>query len=195
MTSGPDLAYSTIPSTAPRSQRSAQRRVAFVSLAGLMAVLGIAAAAYYFALRPVTLKIAVGPANSDDLKVVQTLAQAFNNQRNSQIKLRPLPTDGAVASAQALAEGKADLAIIRGDLEVPKNAQAVATLRKNVAVLWVTPPVKVRGKKAPPKITKIAQLSGRRCNLQACDQSRKRLFVFRSPEINTRDRYRRGDQF
>ena len=160
MTGGPDLAYSTIPSPAPRSR--AKRRFAFVSLAGLMAVLGVAAAAYYFALRPVTLKIAVGPANSDDLKVVQTLAQAFNNQRNSQIKLRPMPTDGAVASAQALAEGKADLAIIRGDLEVPKNAQAVATLRKNVAVLWVPPPVKMKGKKAPPKITKIAQLAGHR---------------------------------
>src|SRR5215468_2366597 len=162
MTSGPDLAYSTIPASAPRSSRSAQRRLAFVSLAGLMAVLGIAAAAYYFAMRPVTLKIAVGPANSDDIKVVQTLVQAFNNQRNSQIKLRPLQTDGAVASAKALAEAKADLAIIRGDLEVPRNAQAVATLRKNVAVLWVPPPVKVKGKKAPPKITKIAQLPGHR---------------------------------
>src|SRR5437762_7540271 len=111
MTGGADLVDSVVP---PPSPRSGQRRLAFVSLAGLMAVLGVAAAAYYFALRPVTLKIAVGPASSDDLKVVQTLAQAFNNQRNSQIKLRPLPTDGAVASAQALAEAKADLAIIRG---------------------------------------------------------------------------------
>jgi TRAP transporter TAXI family solute receptor len=162
MTSGPDLAYSTIPSSAPRSSRSAQRRLAFVSLAGLMAVLGVAAAAYYFAMRPVTLKLAVGPANSDDIKVAQTLAQAFNNQPNSQIRLRTVPTDGAVASAQAIAEGKADLAIIRGDLDVPKNAQAVATLRKNVAVLWVPPPAKVKGKKAAPKITKIAQLAGRR---------------------------------
>ena len=162
MTSGPDLAYSTIPPTAPRSQRSAQRRLAFVSLAGLMAVLGVAAAAYYFAMRPVTLKLAVGPANSDDVKVAQTLAQAFNNQHSSQIRLRTVPTDGAVASAQAIAEGKADLAIIRGDLDVPKNAQAVATLRKNVAVLWVPPAAKVKGKKAAPKITKIAQLAGRR---------------------------------
>src|SRR5215813_10890941 len=163
MTSGPDLAYSTIPASAPRSSHSAQRRLAFISLAGLMAVLGIAAGAYYFAMRPVTLKVAVGPANSDDLKVVQTLAQAFNNHRNAQIRLRPVPTDGATASAQLLGEGKADLAIIRGDLEVPKNAQAVATLRKNVAVLWVPPPAKaVRGKKAAPKITKISQLAGRR---------------------------------
>lgn len=162
MAGGPDLAYSTIPSPSPRSSRSAKRRLAFVMLAGLMAVLGIAAASYYFALRPVILKVAVGPANSDDLRVVQTLAQAFNNQRNNQIRLRPLPTDGAIASAQALADGKADLAIIRGDLEVPKNAQAVATLRKNVAVLWVPPAPKAKGKKAPPKITRIAQLAGHR---------------------------------
>ena len=106
-----------------------------------------------------TLRIAVGPANSDDLKVVQALTQAFA-QAHSHIRLRPIQTDGAVTSAQTLADGKADLAIIRGDLNVPKNAQAVATLRKNVAVLWV--PAAVKGKKAGPKITKIAQLAGRR---------------------------------
>jgi hypothetical protein len=38
--------------------------------------------------------------------------------------------------------------------------QAVATLRKNVAVLWVPPAMK--GKKTGAKITKIAQLAGRR---------------------------------
>ena len=162
MTGGTDLIDSIAAPSSPRAPRSSKRRVAFVSLATLMAMLGVVVAAYYFAMRPVTLKVAVGPANSDDLKVVQTLAQAFNNQRNSQIRLRPMPTDGATASAQALADGKADLAIIRGDLDVPKNAQAVATLRKNVAVLWVPPHARVKGKKAAPKITKIAQLAGRR---------------------------------
>ena len=133
----------------------------FVTLAGLLALVGAVAAAYYFAMRPVTLRIAVGPANSEDVKVVQTLTQAFVPARG-QIRLRPMQTDGAKASAQALAEGKADLAIIRGDLDVPKNAQAVATLRKNVAVLWVPPATKAKGKKAAPKITKIVQLGGRR---------------------------------
>ena len=129
----------------------------FVTLAAILAVVGAVAAAYYFAMRPVTLRIAVGPANSDDVKVIQTLSQAFVQAR-SQIRLRPMQTDGAKASAKALADGKADLAIIRGDLDVPKNAQAVATLRKNVAVLWVPPAAKVKGKKAAPKITKIVQL-------------------------------------
>ena len=104
-------------------------------------------------MRPVTLRIAVGPASSDDLKVVQALTQAFTRARGY-VRLRPLQTDGAAASAKALEEGKADLAIIRGDLDVPKNAQAVATLRKNVAVLWVPPAAKGKGKKSGPKITK-----------------------------------------
>lgn len=144
------------------------------TLAGLLALFGMLAGVYYFAMRPVTLRIAVGPANSDDLKVVQALTQAFT-QAHSHVRLRPMQTDGALASAQALAEGKADLAIIRGDLDVPKNAQAVATLRKNVAVLWVPPAVKVKGKKAAPKITKISQLAGRRVGVVGRTQANVNL--------------------
>ena len=147
----------------------------FVSLAGALAIFGTLAAGYYFAMRPVSLRIAVGPANSDDLKVVQALAQAFGHQTTNQIRLRPVPTEGAVASAQALADGKADLAIIRGDLEVPKNAQAVATLRKNVAVLWVPPQPKVKGKKAAAKISKVAQLAGRRIGVVGRTQANVNL--------------------
>ena len=158
MTDGPDPAEKP----APPSPRSAKQRLTFVMLAGVLALVGALAAGYYFAMRPVTLRIAVGPANSDDVKVVQNLTQAFNNQKSSLVRLRPVPTDGAVASAALLGEGKADLAIIRGDLDVPKNAQAVATLRKNVAVLWVPPAGKSKGRKAAPAITKIAQLTGRR---------------------------------
>ena len=150
------------PVETPPSARSTRRRLTFVILAGVLAVVGALAAGYYFAMRPVTLRIAVGPANSDDIRVVQALAQALNNQPRGLIRLRPMQTEGASASAQALADGKADLAIIRGDLDVPKNAQAVATLRKNVAVLWVPPPSRAKGKKAAPKITKIAQLAGHR---------------------------------
>jgi TRAP transporter TAXI family solute receptor len=133
----------------------------FVTLAGILAVIGALVGAYYFAMRPVNLRIAVGPANSDDLKVVQALTQAFTRARGY-VRLHPVQTDGAAASAKALEEGKADLAIIRGDLDVPKNAQAVATLRKNVVVLWVPAAAKGKGKKSSPKITKIPQLAGHR---------------------------------
>ena len=137
------------------------RGTMFLMLAGVLAIIGALAGGYYFAMRPVTLRVAVGPANSDDVRVVQALTQAFN-QTHSHIRLRPMQTDGPTASAELLADGKTDLAIIRGDLDVPKNAQAVATLRKNVAVLWVPASAKGKGKKAGPKITKIAQLAGHR---------------------------------
>jgi TRAP transporter TAXI family solute receptor len=156
MTEGPDL--EEVPTSPPRP---VQRPMTFVMLAGILAIIGTLAATYYFAMRPEILRIAVGPANSDDVKVVQALTQGFT-QSHGHIRLRPVQTDGAAASAQALADGKADLAIIRGDLDVPKNAQAVATLRKNVAVLWVPPVAKSKGRKAGPKITRITQLAGRR---------------------------------
>ena len=115
-------------------------------------------AAYYFAMRPVTLRIAVGPANSDDLKVVQALTQAFT--RHSQIRLRPFrpmapprarkrwPTARSISPSSAA-------------ISSAEKRPAVATLRKNVAVLWVPPPEGQR-QEARPKITKIPQLAGRR---------------------------------
>jgi TRAP transporter TAXI family solute receptor len=158
----------------PPSPRSATRRLLLVTLAAVLAIIGTLVAGYYFAVRPVTLKIAVGPANSDDVKVVQTLTQAFA-QNHAYVRLKPVQTDGAVASADALSDGKVDLAIIRGDLDVPKNAQAVATLRKNFVVLWVPPPAKGKAKKAGPKITKIGQLAGRRVGVVGKTQANVNL--------------------
>ncbi len=156
MTGGLDLA--AVP--APPSPRLPRQQTLLIAIALMLALIGTIAAAYYFAMRPVVLKIAVGPANSDDVKVVQSLTQTFA-QVHGYVRLKPIQTDGAVASAAALAKGTADLAVIRGDLDVPKNAQAVATLRKNVVVIWV-PSGKGKAKKAAAKITKIAQLGGHR---------------------------------
>ena len=134
-----------------------------LAIAALLALVAGGVAISYFALlKPSPLRIAVGPANSEDLKVVQVLAQAFGRDRNA-IRLRVIQTEGATASGAALAEGKADLAVVRGDLTLPKDAMAVATLRKNVVVIWAPPAAK--GKKAAAKITTIPQLSGRRVGI------------------------------
>jgi TRAP transporter TAXI family solute receptor len=159
MASSPDNER-TNPAEPPKAA-SAWRRVIFIVLAGILAVIGVSAAGYYYAMRPIILRIAVGTANGDDLKVVQALTQAFA-QGHSQIRLRPIQTEGATTSAQTIADGRAELAIVRGDLNVPKDVQAVATLRKNVAVLWVPA---AKGSKAGAKITKISQLAGRRIGI------------------------------
>src|SRR3954463_7742032 len=102
---GPDL----VGPQAPPLPRPVRRKMALIMLAGLLAIIGAGAGGYYFAMRPVTLRIAVGPPNSDDVKVIQTLAQAF---AHNSVRLRPIPTEGASSSAAALSEGKADLAVI-----------------------------------------------------------------------------------
>src|SRR4051794_10470796 len=87
MTGGLDLIGPQI----PRSPYSAKRKTMFIALATILALLGALAGAYYFAMRPVTLRIAVGPANSDDVRVVQALTQAFA-QSHSMVRLRPVQT-------------------------------------------------------------------------------------------------------
>jgi TRAP transporter TAXI family solute receptor len=145
------------------SARATKRKMTLVVLAGALALVGTVSGGYYFAMRPVTLRIAVGPQTSDDAKVVQALTQTFARD-HGHVRLRPVLTDGALASAAALTDGKVDLAVIRGDLDVPKNARAVATLRKDVAVLWVPARPKA-GRKAGGKITKITQLAGKRVGI------------------------------
>lgn len=142
-----------------RPRRASGVRLYLTLIAGVMAIIAGSVGIVYYMLRPATLRIAVGPPSSDDTKVINAMSQAFLRDRNY-TKLRIVPTEGALASATALAEHKVDLAVIRGDLDVPKNAQAVATMRKNVVMLWVPPPPK--GKKAGAKITKISQLAGHR---------------------------------
>jgi TRAP transporter TAXI family solute receptor len=166
---GPDA----IGPPAPASPRSVKRKMTLITLAGTLAIVGAVTGAYYFAMRPVMLRIAVGPQNSDDVRVIQALSQAFSRGEHNYVRLRPILTDGATASATALSDGRADLAVIRGDLEVPKDAQAVATLRKNVAVLWVPP--KARGRKPGPKITKISQLAGHRVGIVGRTQANVNL--------------------
>jgi TRAP transporter TAXI family solute receptor len=120
----------------------------------------VATAGLYYVLRPVTLRIAVGPPGSDDQKLVQALAQTFARDGNP-VRLTPITTEGAAESIALLAASKADLAIARGDLEMPGNAESVAILRKNVVVLWAPSGAAAKGSKKPaPKIKGIDDLAG-----------------------------------
>jgi TRAP transporter TAXI family solute receptor len=128
--------------------------------AGLL-VFAAAAGTLYYALKPVTLRIAVGPAGSDDEKLIQALAEAFARDRDA-VRLAPVSTDGAVGSIALLAASKADLAVARGDLEMPDDAETVAIVRKNVVVLWAAAG---KGARKRPKIKAIDDLAGRRVGI------------------------------
>ena len=149
-------------SEAARRERRRSNFLLLVLAVGFL-VFGAAAGALYYALRPDVLRIAVGPPGSDDDKVIQAMADAFGAESRA-VRLRPIKTDGAVGSLALLGAGKADLAVGRGDLDMPAEAQTVAVVRKNFVVLWA--PSGAAGKsskrKSPPRIKEVADLAGRR---------------------------------
>lgn len=150
------------------STKSSKRRFHALSLiaaiAGLLVFL-VAAGALFLTLRYDTLRIAVGPAGSNDAKLIDAMAKAFARERNA-VRLLPIVTESADLATSLLREGKADLAVTRSD-ELPPDAQAIAILRKNVLALWAPQGRNVRDAKkgASAKITSIDQLVGRKIGL------------------------------
>ena len=144
-------------------RRRKRRRYSLLILAAGIFLFGAAAGSLYLVLQPTILRIAVGPPGSDDQKLVQTLAQLFARERSS-IRLTPITTEGATESIALLSAGKAELAVARGDLNLPANAQSVVILRKNVVVLWSPSGLPPKGSKRQPapKVKSLDELAGHR---------------------------------
>ena len=95
-----------------RARRRRQRRsyaLLPILAAGLIAF-AAAAGTLYYVLRPTTLRIAVGPAGSEDQKLVQLMAQTFARE-NSAVRLSLVATEGTAESIALFTAGKADLAV------------------------------------------------------------------------------------
>src|SRR5436190_11439518 len=144
-------------------RRRKRRNISLLILAAGIFLFGAAAGTLYLALRPTILRIAVGPAGSDDQMLVQALAQIFARDRNP-VRLTPITTEGATESIALFAAGKAELAVARGDLNLPANAESVVILRKNVVVLWAPSGLPPKGSKRhpAPKVKSLDELAGHR---------------------------------
>ena len=75
------------------------------------------------------------------------MAQTFARD-GSAVRLSPITTEGA-RKHRAAWRRKTDLAVARGDLDLPDDAESVAILRKNVVVLWSAPGVPAKGARKP----------------------------------------------
>jgi TRAP transporter TAXI family solute receptor len=146
----------------PSVRRRKRRNAALLVLAAGVLLFCAAAGTLYYALRPTTLRIAVGPSGSDDQKLIQALAQNFDLDRDA-VRLTPITTDGAAESLALLGAAKADLAVGRADLGMPSDAETVAIVRKNFVVLWSPSGLAGKGKRqAAPKIKTLDDLAEHR---------------------------------
>jgi TRAP transporter TAXI family solute receptor len=138
------------------------KRAAFIVLfAGGIVFVAALIGLLFFSWRPATLRIAVGPPGSDDVRVIQEIAQAFARERHY-VRLRVTVTADAAESAAAIGHHEADLAVVRADLSLPPEALSVAVFRKNLVVFWLPNGGASKGQKKESNITKIANLSGRK---------------------------------
>lgn len=146
---------------AARRRRKRSHALLLILAVGFL-VFCAAAGALFYLLRPVTLQIAVGPEGSDDHKVIEAAAAAFASDSRT-MRLSVVTTSGAAEALALLGAGKVQLAVGRGDLQIPADTQAVAVLRKNFVVLWSTARRTGRSsKKAPATIKEISDLAGHR---------------------------------
>lgn len=119
-------------SPTPRRRR---RFPALLAVASLLTLLTVVLAVIFWAWQPVTLRIAVGPSGSDDETLVEGMAQAFQG-KDSSVRLTLIRTDNSLQSVKLLGAKQADLAVTRGDLDLPASARSVAILHRNMLVMW-----------------------------------------------------------
>lgn len=125
------------PTFQDRVQRMFQHTILIV-IGLLLAITGAIAVVAYVQNKPVTLKIAVGPRDGEDVRVIQGLAQHLSRE-HANVRLKIVREDGPAESADALDRNAVDLAVVRRDLSMPKHGQVIAVQRHDIAVLMVPP--------------------------------------------------------
>ncbi|MFE1600433.1 TAXI family TRAP transporter solute-binding subunit [Methylobacterium sp. ID0610] len=131
------------------------RRDTFL-LAGGLLLLGLAA--LVFALtRPTTLRVAVGPRDGVEARLMEAYADALARGQED-IRLKVVPFDDVRDSAAALQAGRADLAVVRPDVRLPENGLTLAILQDE-ALLVAAP--------GPAGIATFPELTGKRLGLVA----------------------------
>jgi TRAP-type uncharacterized transport system substrate-binding protein len=142
------------------------RHTWLVTILGTIVLGGVVWAAFYYSTRDTVMRIATGPNGT---KIVQVLAATLAKSHD-RLQLQVVTTDSADASALALTNGSADLAIVPTTVGKSPDWPVVAILRQNVIALIVPAPTPTptpaaaaaaapapAKKAATPKATKTAK--------------------------------------
>lgn len=141
------------------------RHTWFIIIVTCLLLGGVGTLSYLLMNQPTELTIAVGPPNSEDTRVVQSIAaQLARDQAHVRLQVK-IVDGGPTDAAAAIDNGQADLAVVRRDVGMPKTSQAVAILRKNVVVFIVPsepdPDTPAKGKATKAKAAKAKAAKGK----------------------------------
>src|SRR5437660_999495 len=136
----------------------------FVLLVGVLALAsGASLLAYRYYTRPATLSVAVGSIDGEAAKAMSAIASQLVST-NAPVRLKVIDSGTALEAANTFSAGKADLAVVRGDVGDLSQAQAVVVV-SHVVVLIVAPPGST--------IDSIDKLKGRRVGVIGGDVNTK----------------------
>jgi TRAP transporter TAXI family solute receptor len=135
-----------------------------VLLAGVVGLAsGASLLAYRYYTRPVTLSVAVGSIDGEAAKAMSAIASRLVST-NAPVRLKVIDSGTALEAANAFAAGKADLAVVRGDVGDLSQAQAVVVV-SHVVLLIIAPP--------GSSIDSIDKLKGRRVGVVSGEANAK----------------------
>lgn len=132
------------------------RRLLLIA-AGLIALMTGSVIAYVVWSKPVHLRVAAGPADGVDAKMLTAFDRLLEINRAS-VRLDLVQTAGVHANDELLEKRDVDLAVVRLDEALPTTASLIALLRTSVVVA-VAP--------AKQKLENFSDLKGKRVGLVA----------------------------
>lgn len=109
----------------------------FIALAIMLAIGAVSILVIKQGLVRWPLKVATGPATTVGADFLNTFTQVFAEER-PMVQLKRIKKESFVASAKALEDGEADLAIVRSDIAMPSNGLTIAIFRRDDLVLIVS---------------------------------------------------------
>lgn len=157
----------------PWRARRHVRRIALLlgSFSSLVAIalaliVGAAFALRYFDQGRV-LRVAVGPPESSDARFAEAMQRLVPDGVGG-IRLQIISAESASSSAVMLEDGRADLAVVRNDVAVPRNAGVLLIVHKDTALLVARPGSRISSVSDLPK-KRVGIVPGTQANLDLFD--------------------------
>src|SRR4051812_35034083 len=114
--------------------------------AALLALTPLTAIAYWYFASPTRFRVAVGPRDSVEARLIDAFAEALAHTRRD-IRLDVVPFEDVRQSAEALRQHKVDLAVVRPDVLLPDNGLTLSILREEAVIVLA------------PKASKIEEMA------------------------------------
>jgi ABC-type amino acid transport substrate-binding protein len=112
-------------------------------LALVLAALTAAGVLWYIYFVPYTLRVAVGPSNTEPTELLAAMSEAIERD-NASVRLVLIPYANLADTSAALDARQADLAVVRTDLSLPTSGLGVAIVHQYMALILSRPQARIK---------------------------------------------------